>query len=507
MLMVICSIAIGLSFGHTAKGVMATLCLFRFCLGFGIGGDYLLSATIMSEYANKKTRGAFIAIVFTTQGFGILTGGIVSIIISVAFKERFDYPAYRDDRAGSTVPEADCIWCTTLMLGALPAALTYYWRMKMPETVRYTALVAKNAKRAAPECRGIIRQAQACSPLTSGSIGLVRSQQAASLPRPLGLMRSQHTALLAASATRPHAQQVARCLAASLPRLLGLMRSLGPSALGHSASCVASSLAAAALGHSASCAASSLAAAATRPRAQPASCLAASVTRPHAQPAHCLAASASRPRAQPASHSASCAASTASLATRPHAQPAHCLAAATALLPRCLVATRPHAQPAHCLAASLPVPSASCAATASLPRPLGLVRSQQASLPCAALLPRPRRPQPATASPRLASQPRPHAQPARCLPGCLLASAPRSLWPHAQPAHCLAASATRPRAQPASSLGHSASCASQHTALLPRCLGHWPHAQPAHCLAASATRPQPAASLPRPLGLMRSKVA
>ena len=157
MLMVICSIAIGLSFGHTAKGVMATLCLFRFCLGFGIGGDYLLSATIMSEYANKKTRGAFVAVVFTTQGFGILPGGIVCIIISAAFKERFDYPADRDDRAGSTVPEADYICCTTLMLGALPAALIYYWRMKMPETARYTALVAKNAKRAAPECRGIIR--------------------------------------------------------------------------------------------------------------------------------------------------------------------------------------------------------------------------------------------------------------------------------------------------------------------------------------------------------------
>ncbi|CAL9749300.1 unnamed protein product, partial [Musa acuminata subsp. burmannicoides] len=123
---------------------------------FGIGGDYLLSATIMSEYAYKKTRDAFIAVVFTTQGFGILTGGIVSIIISAAFKERFDYPAYRDDRTGSTVPEADYIWCTTLMLGALPAALTYYWRMKMPETARYTALVAKNAKRAAPEYRGII---------------------------------------------------------------------------------------------------------------------------------------------------------------------------------------------------------------------------------------------------------------------------------------------------------------------------------------------------------------
>uniref|UniRef100_A0A804IF92 Uncharacterized protein n=1 Tax=Musa acuminata subsp. malaccensis TaxID=214687 RepID=A0A804IF92_MUSAM len=54
MLMVICSIAIGLSFGHTAKGVMATLRLFRFCLGFGIGGDYLLSATIMSEVRQQE---------------------------------------------------------------------------------------------------------------------------------------------------------------------------------------------------------------------------------------------------------------------------------------------------------------------------------------------------------------------------------------------------------------------------------------------------------------------
>ncbi|GLJ42665.1 hypothetical protein SUGI_0884420 [Cryptomeria japonica] len=44
----------------------------RFWLGFGIGGDYPLSATIMSEYANKKTRGAFLAAVFAMQGFGIL---------------------------------------------------------------------------------------------------------------------------------------------------------------------------------------------------------------------------------------------------------------------------------------------------------------------------------------------------------------------------------------------------------------------------------------------------
>ncbi|MQL67681.1 MFS transporter, partial [Streptomyces vinaceus] len=89
MIMVICSIASGLSFGHTPKSVMATLCFFRFWLGFGIGGDYPLSATIMSEYANKKTRGAFIAAVFAMQGFGILAGGMVAIIVSASFKGAF----------------------------------------------------------------------------------------------------------------------------------------------------------------------------------------------------------------------------------------------------------------------------------------------------------------------------------------------------------------------------------------------------------------------------------
>ncbi|XWS15107.1 hypothetical protein CRYUN_Cryun35bG0065700 [Craigia yunnanensis] len=34
------------------------------------------------------------------------------------------------------------------MFGALPASLTYYWQMKMPETPRYTALVAKDEEKA-----------------------------------------------------------------------------------------------------------------------------------------------------------------------------------------------------------------------------------------------------------------------------------------------------------------------------------------------------------------------
>lgn len=156
MVMVICSVASGLSFGHTPTGVMATLCFFRFWLGFGIGGDYPLSATIMSEYANKRTRGAFIAAVFAMQGFGILAGGIVTLVISAAFRAAYPAPAYRDDHFTSTVPQADFVWRVILMLGAAPALLTYYWRMKMPETARYTALVAKNAKQAAADMSKVL---------------------------------------------------------------------------------------------------------------------------------------------------------------------------------------------------------------------------------------------------------------------------------------------------------------------------------------------------------------
>ncbi|XP_030451101.2 inorganic phosphate transporter 1-4-like [Syzygium oleosum] len=157
MLMVGCSIASGLSFGSSPRAVMATLCFFRFWLGFGIGGDYPLSATIMAEYSNKKTRGSFIAAVFAMQGFGILAGGTVAIVVSSIFSAAYPAPPFSVDPLGSTVPQADYVWRIILMFGALPAVLTYYWRMKMPETPRYTALVAKNAEKTCADMSKVLQ--------------------------------------------------------------------------------------------------------------------------------------------------------------------------------------------------------------------------------------------------------------------------------------------------------------------------------------------------------------
>ncbi|KAM3372930.1 hypothetical protein ACQJBY_019715 [Aegilops geniculata] len=144
LLMVFCSLASGFTFGKsTYKSVVITLCFFRFWLGFSIGGDYPLSATIMSEYANKRTRGAFMAAVFAMQGFGNVAAGLVGTITSAAF-------------VNSSQDNIDYVWRIVLMFGAIPALLTYYWRMKMPETARYTALVAKDAKMAVSDMSTVL---------------------------------------------------------------------------------------------------------------------------------------------------------------------------------------------------------------------------------------------------------------------------------------------------------------------------------------------------------------
>ncbi|PAN29369.1 hypothetical protein PAHAL_5G221400 [Panicum hallii] len=165
VLMAACAIASGLSFGSSARAVIGTLCFFRFWLGFGIGGDYPLSATIMSEYSNKKTRGAFIAAVFAMQGVGIIFAGLVSMIVSglllhynhaPSFWEAITNDPNHDPVASAQKPAADYMWRIVLMIGALPALATFYWRMKMPETARYTALIEGNAKQAASDMEKVM---------------------------------------------------------------------------------------------------------------------------------------------------------------------------------------------------------------------------------------------------------------------------------------------------------------------------------------------------------------
>jgi len=51
---------------------------FRFILGIGIGGDYPVSATIMSEYAGKAHRGMLVTLVFAMQAAGLIVGPLLA---------------------------------------------------------------------------------------------------------------------------------------------------------------------------------------------------------------------------------------------------------------------------------------------------------------------------------------------------------------------------------------------------------------------------------------------
>jgi PHS family inorganic phosphate transporter-like MFS transporter len=106
-----------------------SLFAFRFILGFGIGGDYPVSATIMSEYSNTKDRGKLIALVFANQGIGSVAAVAVGL-------------------GAVAILPPEIAWRFMLAFGAIPALAVIYMRRKLPETPRYTALVRKDSKEA-----------------------------------------------------------------------------------------------------------------------------------------------------------------------------------------------------------------------------------------------------------------------------------------------------------------------------------------------------------------------
>lgn len=118
------------------------LIIFRFIQGIGIGGDYPISATIMSEYSNVKDRGKLVSFIFANQGFGSVTAVLVGLA-SVAFLS------------------PDLAWRVAVGVGAIPSLIVIYLRRKIPETPRYSLLVkgdAEEAKRGARILRADIKK-------------------------------------------------------------------------------------------------------------------------------------------------------------------------------------------------------------------------------------------------------------------------------------------------------------------------------------------------------------
>ena len=108
---------------------LPALIAFRMLMGFGIGGDYPISSTIMSEYANVKDRGKLVSLVFANQGIGSIVAAVVGIVSAL------------------TLPP-DIAWRVMAGIGAIPAATVIYLRRKVPETPRYSLLAKGNIEEA-----------------------------------------------------------------------------------------------------------------------------------------------------------------------------------------------------------------------------------------------------------------------------------------------------------------------------------------------------------------------
>ncbi len=95
------------------------LLIFRIILGIGIGGDYPVSATIMSEYAGKSSRGKLVGLVFAMQAAGLIVGPLVAVILLAVGVDH------------------NLVWRLLLGLGAIPGLAVFYLRRQIHETPRF----------------------------------------------------------------------------------------------------------------------------------------------------------------------------------------------------------------------------------------------------------------------------------------------------------------------------------------------------------------------------------
>ena len=67
--------------GSALAPSLAVLIAFRFLLGFGVGGDYPVSAVLMSEYADGRNRGRMVSLVFSAQAVGLIVGPVIALAL------------------------------------------------------------------------------------------------------------------------------------------------------------------------------------------------------------------------------------------------------------------------------------------------------------------------------------------------------------------------------------------------------------------------------------------
>ena len=133
---------------YGSMNIQTWLLFWRAISGIGIGGEYPLSAVMASEYAPTAKRVRTLGVVFAMQAFGIATGAIVSIIVTIIVQKRHPYDPQHPEASARAI---DQIWRWVIGSALFPALFTAIMRFTVPESPRYTLDVKDDPLKASEE--------------------------------------------------------------------------------------------------------------------------------------------------------------------------------------------------------------------------------------------------------------------------------------------------------------------------------------------------------------------
>lgn len=95
-----------------------SLIAFRFLLGIGVGADYPICASYVTEFMPARLRGRMLVGAFSFQALGMLAAAITGLVLLKVF------------------PNQEC-WRLMLTAGAIPAGIVLLFRITVPESIRW----------------------------------------------------------------------------------------------------------------------------------------------------------------------------------------------------------------------------------------------------------------------------------------------------------------------------------------------------------------------------------
>jgi MFS transporter, putative metabolite:H+ symporter len=120
---------------------VASLLVFRFLIGFGLGAELPVASTLVSEFAPARIRGRVVVLLEAFWAFGWILAALIGAYV---------------------IPRSENGWRWAFALGALPALYSGVVRRTMPESVRFL-----EQKGRADEAEAVVRRFEAAAGVAS----------------------------------------------------------------------------------------------------------------------------------------------------------------------------------------------------------------------------------------------------------------------------------------------------------------------------------------------------